>query len=198
MIIWINGAFGAGKTQTAFELHRRMPNSYVFDPEHAGYYIRRNIPKSIAKGDFQHYPMWRDFNYEMLSYIHREYAGTILVPMTVVDPVYFGEMVGRLREEGVVVYHFALCASKETIKRRLRKRGERQGSWAEQQIDRCVDGLSQELFRHHLDTDQMSIEAVAEQIAAMADVMLQPDHGGKWAKKWSRLRTQIRHIRFFS
>ncbi|MDR0635583.1 MAG: AAA family ATPase, partial [Treponema sp.] len=29
MIIWINGAFGSGKTQTAFELNRRWNNSYV-------------------------------------------------------------------------------------------------------------------------------------------------------------------------
>ena len=32
MIIWLNGAFGAGKTQTAWELRRRMADAYVYDP----------------------------------------------------------------------------------------------------------------------------------------------------------------------
>ncbi|MEK4047271.1 hypothetical protein NSU18_27040 [Paenibacillus sp. FSL H8-0048] len=36
VIIWLNGTFGSGKTQTAAELHRRIPDSYVFDPENAG------------------------------------------------------------------------------------------------------------------------------------------------------------------
>lgn len=44
MIIWLNGAFGAGKTQTAYELRRRLPGSYVYDPENAGFFIRDNLP----------------------------------------------------------------------------------------------------------------------------------------------------------
>ena len=33
MIIWLNGAFGAGKTQTAYELKRRIPGSVIYDKE---------------------------------------------------------------------------------------------------------------------------------------------------------------------
>ncbi|NII70905.1 AAA family ATPase [Microbacterium ulmi] len=33
MLIWINGAFGAGKTHTAFELQRRLVGAHVADPE---------------------------------------------------------------------------------------------------------------------------------------------------------------------
>ena len=39
MIIWVNGAFGVGKTQTSNELHRRIQNSFFFDAETAGYFI---------------------------------------------------------------------------------------------------------------------------------------------------------------
>ena len=39
MIIWINGAFGSGKTQAAYELCRRMRGAYVYDPENAGCFI---------------------------------------------------------------------------------------------------------------------------------------------------------------
>jgi Mg-chelatase subunit ChlI len=34
---WINGAFGAGKTTLAEELHRRLPETILYDPEYVGY-----------------------------------------------------------------------------------------------------------------------------------------------------------------
>ena len=37
MIIGINGAFGAGKTQAAYELQRRRKGAYVYDPENLGF-----------------------------------------------------------------------------------------------------------------------------------------------------------------
>jgi hypothetical protein len=49
MIIWIICAFGSGKTQTAFELNRRLENSYVYDPENIGYFFRRNMPGEIIR-----------------------------------------------------------------------------------------------------------------------------------------------------
>nr|WP_245699827.1 AAA family ATPase [Streptomyces roseifaciens] len=32
MLLWINGPFGGGKTQTAYEIRRRLPGSVVRDP----------------------------------------------------------------------------------------------------------------------------------------------------------------------
>lgn len=197
MILWINGAFGSGKTQTSYELCRRIPNSYVYDPERAGFYIRKNIPKQTAEEDFQHYPMWRELNYSMLSYINQRYDGTVIVPMTVTDPEYFQEMVGRLRADGVTVHHYTLTASKESLLKRLRSRGDGSGSWAARQIDRCIDGLAIDVFRHHLDTEQLSVEEAAEAIAAMSDIRLQPDHRGAIRRKADRIWTQFKHIRLF-
>ncbi|MCD9022182.1 AAA family ATPase [Cohnella silvisoli] len=197
MIIWINGAFGSGKTQTAHELHRRTANSYVYDPENAGYFIRKNIPKLISKDDFQDYPLWREFNYSMLKHLDREYEGLIIVPMTVVSVPYFNEIVGRLREDGVSVNHFTLFASKETLKKRLSSRFEGSHSWAARQIDRCMEGLSQDTFKHHVDTEKMSVADNAEYIASMANIELLPDPRGTIRKTYDRLATQIKHIRFF-
>ncbi|SDE61967.1 AAA domain-containing protein [Paenibacillus sp. UNCCL117] len=196
MIIWINGAFGAGKTQTAYELHRRMPGSVVYDPEEAGYFIRRQIPRQIAKDDFQLYPMWREINYAMLAYLNREYPGAVIVPMTVVDPAIFDEIVGRLRRDGMEVRHFALCASRAALLRRLRSRGEGSGSWAAQQIDRCLTGLADEAFERRLDTEHWSVRQTAEAIAAELGIMLTPDNRSGARKLWDRLRTQIGHIRW--
>lgn len=196
MIIWINGAFGAGKTQTAYELHRRIPNSFVFDPENAGYYIRKNMPRELVKDDFQDYAMWRDMNVSMLNYISSEYRGVIIVPMTIVNPQYFEEIVGRLRADGVTVHHVTLWVSKDVLLKRLRSRGDGSRSWPAQQIDRCLAGLGHDCFRHHLETDRMTVESVAETIASMLDVELEPDRRGRLGKLRDRLKTQFMHIRF--
>ena len=81
MIIWLNGAFGAGKTSCAYELKRRIPNSYVYDPENIGYFIFNNIPNEMKKADFQDYEQWRTFNYSILKELYRNYSETIIVPI---------------------------------------------------------------------------------------------------------------------
>jgi hypothetical protein len=55
MLLWINGPFGGGKTQTAYELHRRLQGSLVCDPEHVGYGLHRMLPPTL-RGDFQDLP----------------------------------------------------------------------------------------------------------------------------------------------
>lgn len=198
MIIWVNGAFGSGKTQTSYELHRRIPNSFVYDPENIGFFIGKNIPKEISKGDFQDYCIWRELNYDLLTYIESEYDGVIIVPMTIANPHYFEEIVGKLRNDKVIVKHFVLWASKETLQKRLRSRGERKNSWGAQQIDRCMQGLSNNIFQHRINTENMTIERVAETIASMSDIHLLPDNRNKLWKRLDRIKTQLKHIRFLS
>jgi predicted kinase len=55
MIIWINGGFGAGKTTLAEELHRRLPEAVVYNPEDVGLMLWKWMPPN---GDFQHLPNW--------------------------------------------------------------------------------------------------------------------------------------------
>lgn len=199
MIIWINGAFGAGKTQTAFELHRRIENSFVYDPENLGFFISKNIPSSIKnKGDFQDYEVWRELNFSLIKYIEEKYDGVLIIPMTIVNPIYFNEIVGSLRSHGVIVKHFALMASKATLLKRLKSRGDGANSWGAQQIDRCLEGLSNDAFQSHINTENMSIDDVVERIALMSGIKLQSDDMGKFGKKINRIKTQLKHIRFFS
>lgn len=198
MIIWLNGAFGSGKTQTSYELERRIPNSLVYDPENIGFFINRNIPKEISKGDFQDYSIWRELNYTTLKYIDSEYDGIIIVPMTLVNPQYFEEIVGKLRDDGVIVNHFVLWASKETLQKRLRSRGERKNSWGEKQIDRCIQGLSNDIFKHRIETDKLTVESVVETIASMLDIHLLDDKRNKFKKRLDRIKVQIKQIRFIN
>ncbi|WP_168118980.1 AAA family ATPase [Paenibacillus sp. HB172176] len=196
MILWLNGAFGAGKTTVAYELHRRLPNSFVYDPENIGYFIRKNAPESIQKDDFQDHALWRQFNYDMLSMLAEEHEGVIIAPMTLVDPVYFSEIVERLRRDGTQLCHITLAAKRETLLKRLKKRGDFSQSWPAKQVDRCVNQLSEQMFGWHLQTDELGVEQILDRIADHADLKLLPDQRSATKKSWDRFVTKLRHIRF--
>ena len=166
-IIWINGAFGSGKTQTAHELHARIPDSYIYDPENVGYFMFKNLPQGRKIGDFQDYENWRLFNHHMLKQIAETYSGIVIVPMTVTNPHYLEEITN-----GLEVKHFILSASKETIKKRLRKRLER-GGWASRQIDRCIEAFaSGKIPGIIIDTENIPVKTAAERIAAECQLEL--------------------------
>lgn len=194
MIIWVNGAFGAGKTQTAHELKRRIPKSIIYDPEQVGYFINKNIPKELTKGDFQHHEIWREFNFKTLKYIHSHFNGTIIVPMTIVNPQYYEEIIVHLKDEGIDVHHFVLEASKEILQRRLKSRFEKKNSWPEQQIERCLAGLAHPVFEGHIDTNDLTTEQVAETIASKLHIQLLPDERSELQKRWERFVMRVKRV----
>ncbi|WP_339181668.1 AAA family ATPase [Oceanobacillus sp. FSL W7-1293] len=194
-IIWINGAFGAGKTQTAYELHRRLENSFVYDPENIGFFLNQNLPDKLKKHDFQDYKMWREFNHKIIKYIAENDKEPIIIPMTITDKLYFEEITGSLESEEIQLYPFVLSASKEVLERRLKKRLERKNSWGFRQMDRCITRLADEAFGIKIQTDHISIDGVVEILAAKANVVLQEDNRSNLKKRLDRITTQIRHIR---
>jgi len=194
VLVWINGPFGVGKTQTAFALRRRLPGSFVCDPEQLGFGIQRMTPPGL-RGDFQDVPLWREGVYRLLDRNLGLSQGVTLVPMTLVNPVYFGEIVGRLREDGHTVHHVALMASHETLLRRLRSRGKGPGSWGARQIGRCLEGLAQMDPAEHLNTEGLTHEEVVEQVARRAGWSLGPDRVPRLLRPLERLAVQVRHIR---
>jgi hypothetical protein len=56
VIVWLNGAFGCGKTTTAAELRSLIPSGRLFDPETVGYMLRPNLADHPVS-DFQHCPL---------------------------------------------------------------------------------------------------------------------------------------------
>ena len=194
MIIWLNGAFGAGKTQTAYELHRRLPGSYVYDPENAGAFIRANLPPGLERDDFQHFPMWRAFNRDMLDYAAARYEGHLIVPMTVTDRAYYDELVGALAQKHEL-RHLILWAGRETLERRLTSRLEGPNSWGRRQIGRCLRAFETEIVEEKICTDGLDIGQVADRVGALCGLALAEDRRSPLGRRLDRLATQIKHIR---
>jgi hypothetical protein len=209
MLLWINGPFGGGKTQTAYEIQRRLPGSVVCDPEHAGFGLRRTLPPEL-RGDFQDLASWRQGVVEVLDLALTKHDGVVIAPMTVTNSGYFEETVGRLRELGHDVRHFTLLAERETVLKRLRERGFghllsfaarknsglRHESWAVQQLDHCLERLREPEFAEHLWTDHSTVPKTADRIAVLAGLRLRPNNEGALRTRLRQAGVGVRHIRF--
>lgn len=197
MIIWINGSYGSGKTQTAYELQKRLPNSYVYDPENIGYFLDKNLPSEfmkIRKDNFQNYELWRKFNYKMIAYIMSNYDGTLIVPMTIINKSYYDEIIGKLEKE-YEVKHFILSIDMEINLKRLKKRFDNNNLWAILQIEICQKAFENDIPGIKLQTDNLSISEVVELIANHSNLELKDDNRSNFKKKLDRIKTQIKHIR---
>jgi hypothetical protein len=209
MLVWINGPFGGGKTQTAHEILRRLPGSAICDPEEVGFGLHRMTP-SYLRQDFQDHPSWRQGVFEVLDRVLTKHDGVVIAPMTIVDPNYYEETVGRLRSRGHDVRHFALVADRQTVLRRLRERGGgraiqlvagkdaplRGERFAVAKLDLCLERLSGPEFAEHVWTDHITIPEVAERIASSAGLTLTPNTDSALRGRLRRVWVGAKHIRF--
>ena len=198
MLVWINGPFRGGKTETVFELQRRLSGSVVCDPEHLGFGLHRMLPPSL-RTDFQGLQAWRAGVREVLDLAARRHQGPVIVPMTLIDPRYFAEIIGRLGDDGHDVRHFALLAELHTVLRRIDRRGLgcglRHGRWAVSRLDDCLEQLRQPEFAEHIHTDQRTVPQVADTIARLAGLAIRPDADGPLRSSLRRYTTTLRHVR---
>lgn len=164
MILWVNGAYGVGKTSVCKELQNKIPDSHLFDPEDIGDGIRNVLPPSLWKDDFQDYPFWRNATASLLQLAAEAYRGVILTPMTVVTASYQREILEPLRGAGIPVCPVTLLASRETILARLLGRGEEPDAWCIRQIDRCARALESEIEGYPIETEGKSVPEIAEEI----------------------------------
>ena len=119
VIIWINGGFGAGKTTLAEELHRRLPDVVVYDPEDVGLMLWKWMRPN---GDFQHLPSWRELVIATALSLRRHHADTLIVPMSLIRDAYRAEILGGLADAGEQVLHVFLEADAGVLRERLNAR----------------------------------------------------------------------------
>jgi hypothetical protein len=197
MLLWLNGPFGGGKTQTAHELQRRLAGSIVCDPEHLGIGLHRMMPRPL-RGNYQDIPAWRQGTGQVLGRLLGQHDGDVIVPMTVIEPAYLQEILGPLRANGHQVRHYSLLATRAAILRRLRRGRSlplHRDTFAEGMLDQCLDRLGHDDFAEHIRTDDLTIAQVADRVAASAGLTLTPDDTGFLRAHARRTWVTIRHIR---
>ncbi|MDX3569066.1 NUDIX hydrolase [Streptomyces sp. ID05-47C] len=123
-VVWINGAFGAGKTTTARELIDLIPNSTLFDPEVIGAALPQLLPpKRLAEvGDFQDLPIWRRLVIDTAAALLGELGGTLVVPMTLLRQEYRDEIFGGLAARRIAVRHVLLAPAETILRQRIAER----------------------------------------------------------------------------
>ncbi|WP_250293824.1 NUDIX hydrolase [Streptomyces atroolivaceus] len=126
MVVWINGAFSAGKTSAACELIDLIPNSTFYDPELIGGGLRRLLPqKKLAEvTDFQDLPIWRRMVVDTAAALLAELSGTLVVPMTLLRQDYRDEIFGGLASRRIPVRHVLLSPAETILRQRIAQREE--------------------------------------------------------------------------
>ncbi|MFF8657220.1 NUDIX hydrolase [Streptomyces huasconensis] len=121
MIVWINGAFGAGKTSAARELIELIPNSTLFDPEVIGGALPHLLPpKRLAEvSDYQDLPVWRRLVVDTAAALLAEMGGVLVVPMTLLRQEYRDEIFGGLASRRIPVRHIVLTPDETILRERI-------------------------------------------------------------------------------
>jgi len=119
VIIWLNGGFGAGKTTLAEELHRRVPDAVVYNPEDVGLMLWKWMRPN---DDFQHLPSWRELVVATALSLRRHHADTLIVPMSLIRDAYRAEILGGLADAGEEILHVFLEADAGVLRERINAR----------------------------------------------------------------------------
>ncbi|MEV0097218.1 NUDIX hydrolase [Streptomyces sp. NPDC050738] len=177
MIVWINGAFGAGKTTAARELIDLIPNSTFYDPEVMGGALRHLLPqKRLAEvTDYQDLPIWRRMVVDAAAALLAEVGGVLVVPMTLLRQEYRDEIFGSLAARRIPVRHVLLTTDETILRQRIEGReefdGDPEGServrqWAQDRIEPYRTALGWlRSDAHVIDNSALTPAATAERIA---------------------------------
>ncbi|OGO77134.1 MAG: tunicamycin resistance protein [Clostridiales bacterium GWB2_37_7] len=169
MIVMVNGAFGVGKSTTALQLVKQVPNAIIYDPEEVGLMLRNIIPKELKlkeerTGDFQDLELWRILVVQVAQQIVQKYRCNLIVPMTLKNKGYFDFVFEGLRNIDEHTFCFCLMASKGSIHARLAERGDEPESWAYHQTDDCIKAFSSDYFGENIDAENNNVSYIVDYI----------------------------------
>lgn len=97
MLVWINGAFGIGKTTTATSLCRELPDAVLFDPELIGEALVPTFGERYPVRDFQDWQSWRTSVPAVLAAVHEQANGFVIAPQAILVEQYWDEIARALR-----------------------------------------------------------------------------------------------------
>jgi gluconate kinase len=173
VIIWLNGGFGAGKTTLAEELHRRIPDAVVYDPEDVGLMLWKWL---VPNDDFQDLASWRELVVATAVSLRKHHAETLIVPMSLIRDAYRAEILGGLEDAGEEILHVFLEADSSVLQERLSTRvritndegwDEPTLDWAVTRIDAAVLAATQQpRGTLMLRSDRLSPAELADEVLA--------------------------------
>ncbi|MER5480735.1 NUDIX domain-containing protein [Streptomyces sp. NPDC002734] len=136
MIVWINGAFGSGKSSTARELLDLLPDSALFDPEVVGGALTFMLPPKHLAGvdDYQDLPIWRRLVVDTAAAMLQELGGTLVVPMTLLRQEYRDEIFGGLAARRISVCHVVLTPAETILRQRITEAQDPAGPETERRV----------------------------------------------------------------
>lgn len=187
MIVWINGAFGAGKTSTARELIDMIPDSTLYDPGLIGSGLRELLPpKRLAEvSDYQDLPIWRRLVVDTAAALLADVGGVLVVPMTLLRQEYRDEIFGALASRRIPVRHVLLALDETILRGRIAgrakgaeadgdpARAERARQWAYEHIEPYGAALG------WLTADAMVVDTGGLTPAQSAAVVADAVHAGR-------------------
>ncbi|WP_424215111.1 NUDIX domain-containing protein [Streptomyces sp. BI20] len=161
MIVWINGAFGAGKSGTARELVDLLPDSALFEPALVGDALGRLLPaERLAEvADHQDLPSWRRLVVDTAAALLAELGGTLVAPAGLLRQEYRDEIFGALAARRIPVRHVLLHPGETILRERTRAHPERLTAYR-----RALDWLVEDAYV--VDNSTLSPRAAAERVAA--------------------------------
>ena len=172
VIVWLNGAFGAGKTTAAHELLDLLPGSTLYDPELIGDGLRRMLPKErLAEvDDFQELRSWRRLVVDTAAALLTEVPGPLIAPMTLLCREYRDEIFGALAARRIPVRHLLLHAEEAVLRTRLDQRAAVDGgsshAWCLSRLHAYRDALPWITAEAHtVDTSRLTPRQTAERLA---------------------------------
>jgi hypothetical protein len=166
VIVFLNGAFGIGKTKVARLLVAHVPRACVFDPEVLGMALQR-VSRLTGRrvDDFQDLPSWRRLTIAGLR-IARLFYPIVIVPMAFSEVSYLNQIregVGRFEPS---VLHFCLVAPFEVVRERLLRRGHADVAWQCRRASECCRAHRDGEFARHVDAVGRNPEVIALELAA--------------------------------
>ena len=118
MLIWLNGAFGVGKTTTAAAMVERTDGLRLFDPEWVGYMLRANLG-DVEHDDFQALSPWRSLVPQVAHQIADFTASDLLAVQTVLVESYWAELASGFAQLHIEVRHVLLECDDAVLRDRI-------------------------------------------------------------------------------
>ncbi|HYK41944.1 MAG TPA: AAA family ATPase [Thermoanaerobaculia bacterium] len=169
MVVFVNGAFGVGKTEVSRLLVRRLRGATLYDPEPAGVLLQRL--RALTRrpvSDFQDLPSWRRATVRGIR-LARAVRRVVVVPMAFSNLEYLREVREGVRRFDGDVRHFCLVAPLAVVLDRLARRS--LGSpadveWQRTRAAECCAAHRGEEFAEHVSTDRVDPSEVAARVLA--------------------------------